>query len=209
MPSSRYPVPAHTCCRQIEINRSRFIAVVAPVSSPDAAQALVNERRLEHPAANHHCWAYLLGPPGHSDRIGFSDDGEPHGVAGKPLLTTLLHSDLGDLAIVVSRYFGGIKLGKGGMVKAYTRAAQTVLEETPVTDKIVWCRLTLVFDYPFVEPVRRALPAYQAKVVAEQFSERVTLQLQVPEDRRSGLRNQLFDLCAGQLDWQEETSSSG
>ena len=135
-PATRYPIPAQRFRSEIEVERSRFVATVQEVTSPDAAQAFVAEIKTEFPDANHNCWAYLVGPPGSSDRIGLSDDGEPHGVAGKPILTVLQHSGLGDTAVVVTRYFGGIKLGKGGMVKAYTAAVQAALEQLPRARRI-------------------------------------------------------------------------
>lgn len=204
MTSTRFPIPARLSCSEIESNRSRFIAAVAPVSCRAAALSVIDERRRLYPDANHHCWAYLIGPPGRSDRTACSDDGEPHGVAGKPLLTTLLHSGLGDLVIVVSRYFGGVKLGKGGMVKAYTRAARAVLDSVPVAEKIAWREITLVCDYPFLEPVKRLLSAYQVQIIAEQFATRVTLRMQVPVDQQQMLEQRLTDICGGQLDWRED-----
>lgn len=129
--SPRYPIPAQSFRSELEVERSRFITTVQEVISQAAAQLFVAELKAEFPNANHNCWAYLIGPPGSTDQIGLSDDGEPHGVAGRPMLTTLQHSGLGDTAVVVTRYFGGIKLGKGGMVKAYTAAVQTALEQLP------------------------------------------------------------------------------
>ena len=127
MNSKRYPILLESNRSETVVERSRFIATLQPVCSCEEAAEFIATTKSEFSDANHNCWAYLVGPPGSSDRVGLSDDGEPHGVAGKPLLTTLQHSGIGDIAIVVSRYFGGIKLGKGGMVKAYTLAAQNVL----------------------------------------------------------------------------------
>ena len=175
MTSPRYPVPAAPFRCEIEVERSRFITTVQPVATPEEAQAFVSALKSEFPDANHNCWAYLVGPPGSSDRIGLSDDGEPHGCAGKPMLTCLQHSGLGDLAMVVTRYFGGIKLGKGGMVKAYTAAAQAALDQLPRGEKIEWRQFVACFDYSLFTPFERALADYEAEVLETDYSDRISI----------------------------------
>ncbi|NOQ41074.1 MAG: YigZ family protein, partial [Desulfuromusa sp.] len=118
MTQPRYPIPAEPLRCETEVKHSRFIASIEATDSTEAALNFISRIKQEFPDASHNCWAYLIGPPGSTDRIGLSDDGEPHGVAGKPMLTTIQHSGIGDIAVVVTRYFGGTKLGKGGMVKA-------------------------------------------------------------------------------------------
>ncbi len=119
IPSPRYAIPAARHDVEQVIDRSRFLCTVAPTSTVEDAQAFVRDIAHEYPDATHHCWAYVIGAPGSSDRIGLSDDGEPHGTAGRPMLTVLQHCGMGDIAAVVSRYYGGVKLGTGGLVKAY------------------------------------------------------------------------------------------
>jgi putative IMPACT (imprinted ancient) family translation regulator len=99
-PSQRYPIPAARFRSEIEVERSRFIATVQPVTSSAEAQAFIASIKTEFPDANHNCWAYLVGPPGSTDQAGLSDDGEPHGVAGKPIMIVLQYSGLGDTAVV-------------------------------------------------------------------------------------------------------------
>ena len=101
------------------VRRSRFIVTMARVSSPEEAKAFIDRIREEHAGATHNCWAYNAGAPGDTAQVGASDDGEPKGTAGRPMLTALLHSDVGEVAAVVTRYFGGILLGTGGLVRAY------------------------------------------------------------------------------------------
>lgn len=101
------------------IHRSRFIVTMARVSSPEEAKAFIDSIRAEHDQATHNCWAYVAGEPGSTAQIGASDDGEPKGTAGRPMLTVLLHCGVGEIAAVVTRYFGGILLGTGGLVRAY------------------------------------------------------------------------------------------
>lgn len=198
MSASRYPIPARYFRCEIEVERSRFLTTVQNVTTPQEAKTFVAELKAEFPDANHNCWAYLVGPPGSSDRIGLSDDGEPHGVAGRPMLTCLQHSGLGDVAVVVTRYFGGIKLGKGGMVKAYTAAVQSALEQLPRAERINWCKLSATLDYALVAVFERRLSEFEAEVLATDYAEKVSLQLRLPMERETAFRQMFEDLSAGQ-----------
>lgn len=202
MSQTRYPIPATYQRSEIEVERSRFITSIEPAASPEAAQAFVARIKQEFPDASHNCWAYLVGPPGSSDRIGLSDDGEPHGAAGKPMLTVLQHGHIGDIVVVVTRYFGGIKLGKGGMVKAYTRAVQSALEQLEKTEKIDWLELAISFDYTQLNQIERLLPDFEAQIAARQFTEQIILQLKFPAEREEALRIQLTNLTAGKILFQ-------
>ena len=120
---TRYAVPdvalQQPHCTEIIIRRSRFLAQCAHTPDPAAARAFVEQIRRRHADATHNCWAYAAGAPGDTAQIGSSDDGEPHGTAGRPMLQIVLHSGIGELCVVVSRWFGGVKLGTGGLVRAY------------------------------------------------------------------------------------------
>ena len=100
MTPPRYPIPAESHRCEIEVKHSRFIASIEATDTPEAALAFISRIKQEFPDASHNCWAYLIGSPGSTDRIGLSDDGEPHGVAGKPMLMTIQHSGIGDIAVV-------------------------------------------------------------------------------------------------------------
>jgi len=180
------------------VERSRFITTVQEVIPPAAAKAFVAAIKAEFPDANHNCWAYLIGPPGSSDQIGLSDDGEPHGVAGRPMLTTLQHSGLGDTALVVSRYFGGIKLGKGGMVKAYTAAAQSALEQLPRSHRIAWVEILASFDYSLLTQLKLRLPDFEAEILATDYADKVSARLRLPEEHLEPFQAMFCDLTAGQ-----------
>lgn len=112
--TQRYPIPQRSVRREFEVKRSRFIATAAYTPDKEQSNNVITRIKDEFADANHNCWARVIGAPGSTDQAGMSDDGEPQGAAGKPMLTALLHADLGDITVVVSRYFGGIKLGKGG-----------------------------------------------------------------------------------------------
>jgi len=111
MTAGRYHIPAGAVRVEEEIKRSRFITSLAPAPTVEAARALIAAVSAEFADANHNCWAYVVGPPGSTGQIGMSDDGEPHGTAGRPMLNVLLHSGIGDIVAVVTRYFGGTLLG--------------------------------------------------------------------------------------------------
>ena len=197
-PSPRYPIPATRFRCEIEVERSRFLTTVQEVTSASEAQAFIAEIKAEFPDANHNCWAYLVGPPGSSDQIGLSDDGEPHGVAGRPMLTALQHSGLGDTAVVVTRYFGGIKLGKGGMVKAYTAAVQSALEQVPRGSRINWSHLRITLDYALLSSLERKLGEFECETLETLYMEKVRIDLKLPEERAESFRQMLEDLTAGQ-----------
>ncbi|WP_321368441.1 YigZ family protein [uncultured Desulfuromusa sp.] len=199
-PKNRYPIPAERFRCEIEVKHSRFITTIAATDTPEAALSFISAIKQEFPDATHNCWAYLIGPPGSTDRIGLSDDGEPHGVAGKPMLTTIQHSGLGDITAVVTRYFGGTKLGKGGMVKAYTLAVKTALEQLKVTEKIDWVELSLHFDYQYLGHIERLLPNFEVVLKEKQFAEKINLLLMLPEENYSDLYTQLTDLTSGQIE---------
>jgi uncharacterized YigZ family protein len=185
------------------IDRSRFICTVAPVSSVDEAQAFVRTVQREFPDATHNCWAYVVGAPGSTDRIGLSDDGEPHGTAGRPMFTVLQHAGVGDIAAVVTRYFGGVKLGTGGLVKAYGGAVQHALETLPRTMRVARVELSLRVGYAAISAIQQMLPSFEAEVVAEDFGVVVQFRLRCPEEHADGLRRALLDATRGQAEFVE------
>jgi uncharacterized YigZ family protein len=196
--SSRYPIPTDRFRCEIEVERSRFITTVLPVISPDEAQKFIAAIKAEFPDANHNCWAYLVGSPGSTDQIGLSDDGEPHGAAGKPMLTVLQYSGLGDTAVVVTRYFGGIKLGKGGMVKAYTAAVKTALDQLPRSERIDWVYLQLTLGYALVTLFERKMAEFELEILDTDYGERVSHKIRLPREREEAFRGMFDDLTAGQ-----------
>lgn len=195
---SRYPVPAGRHRTQVTIERSRFICTVVRAASTEEAQAFVREMNAEFPDATHNCWAYVVGPPGSTGRVGMSDDGEPHGTAGRPMLTVLLHSGLGDVAAVVTRYYGGVKLGTGGLVKAYGGAVQQALETLSRTERVELVELVVTIGYAAIDTVRQLLPAHEAELVGEAYGEEVTYRLRLPDANADALRAAVLDATRGQ-----------
>jgi len=181
--SERYPIPARQHRVQDEIRRSRFITTVDYAPTVDDARAFIQSIRREFPDATHHVWAYVVGPPGSTARVGYSDDGEPHGTAGRPAFTVLLHSGVGDIVAVVTRYFGGVKLGKGGLVKAYSDGVKLSLAGLPLAEHRLTSDLDVVIPYAFVTPLQRMLPAYEAEIIKEDYGADVSYRLRLPQEQ--------------------------
>ena len=163
MTAGRYPVPAGVQRVEEEIKRSRFITTVGPAPTLEAARAFIAQVSAEFADASHNCWAYVVGPPGSTSQVGMSDAGEPHGTAGRPMLNVLLHSGVGDIVAVVTRYFGGTLLGTGGLVKAYSGGVQLGLQTLPVVEKVAMAEVMVVIDYSAVTPFQRLLPDYRGR----------------------------------------------
>jgi uncharacterized YigZ family protein len=195
----RYPIPAGLHRVEEEILRSRFITTIAYTPTVEAARAFIGRVRAEFGDATHNCWAHLVGPPGSTGQLGYSDDGEPHGTAGKPMATVLEHSEIGDITAVVTRYFGGTLLGKGGLVRAYGGGVKLALESLPLAQHVPRADVGVVIDYASVTAVQRLLPAFEAEVVGEEYAVDVTYRLHLPEDKAELLRQALVELTHGQV----------
>jgi len=195
---NRYPIPAAIQRVEEEINRSRFITTVGYTPTVEAARAFVATVSAEFADASHNCWAYVIGPPGSTGQIGMSDAGEPHGTAGRPMLTVLLHAGVGDICAVVTRYFGGILLGKGGLVKAYSGGVQLALQSLPLSERIPKAELIVVLDYTNVTPLKRLLPSYEAEVLEEEYAADVTYRLQLPVEQMAACTEAIDGLTNGQ-----------
>lgn len=176
-----YPIPAGELERETEIRKSRFIARVLPVTSREEVNHQVMRARADYPDARHVCWAYQIGRPGAAAEAGMNDDGEPSGTAGKPILGVIQHKDMGDVMVIVIRYFGGIKLGAGGLVRAYAGAAESVLSEVErvVQPALVVADLTL--DFSREQPLRHWASQHGAELVDVHYASQVSVRLQLPE----------------------------
>lgn len=200
---TRYAIPAARHRAELVIERSRFIATIAPAPTPDDAAAFVREVSAEFAEATHNCWAFVAGPPGSTGHIGLSDDGEPHGTAGRPMLTTLLHSGLGDIAAVVTRYYGGVKLGTGGLARAYAGVVNHALDTLPRGERVSWAKIQLLVDYGAVGGIQQLLPAFEASVLDQEFTDTVRYVLQAPANREAALRAALMELTNGRAIFPE------
>lgn len=201
MSAARYPVVEGSTEVETEVSNSRFLATLERVDTEAGAHAVVSRLRAAHPEANHHCYAFVVGPPGSTRCVGFSDDGEPHNTAGRPMFDVLLHSGLGDVACVVTRWFGGTKLGRGGLVRAYGDAVQRALAEAPRTERVEWRQGYLDIDYAQMAPLLRWFPEVEAEVLERHYDARVQLELRVPAERLAHFEREVSDRTRGTAKW--------
>lgn len=195
--ASPYRVPVGVHRVEQVIQRSRFITTVARAPDVEAAQAFVSRIREEFPDATHNCWAFVAGPPGSTARIGMSDDGEPHGTAGRPMLTTLLHAGIGEIVAVCTRYFGGVKLGTGGLSRAYSGSVNQALESVPTMEKVERGRVRVTVGYAEVDGLRRLAEGVGALVYGEEYAADVSFVLEVPVSARSEFEGAVAELTQG------------
>ncbi len=198
--STRYRVPAARVRVEEVISRSRFITTAGPAADIDEAKAFIAGIRAEFTDATHNCYAFAAGPPGSTAMAGMSDDGEPGGTAGRPMLAVVLGSGVGDLVVVVTRYYGGTKLGTGGLVRAYSGGVKAVLEVLPLREKVSYRTLLVSGPYSYVTPLERLLPDYEATVQGRDFAADVTWQLQAPAEQIEGLAAALIEMSRGELE---------
>ncbi|QEA37931.1 DUF1949 domain-containing protein [Pistricoccus aurantiacus] len=168
---------------EFEVEKSRFIAWVGHTPSPEHFSTLLEAARQAHPGASHHCTAFIAGAPGEQNAIGFSDDGEPGGTAGRPMFQVLEGAGLGQLGCVVIRYFGGIKLGTGGLARAYSKAVSLALETLPTRTFTPRKPLTLKLDFAGEAEARSWLAGQDIPIEqADYGADGVTLTVGWPED---------------------------
>ena len=196
--SAGYLVPAGEVRVELRFKNSRFIGTAAPVPTVEEARGLVARVRAEFPDASHHVYAFAVG---FGTRVthGMSDDGEPSGTAGRPVLAVVQGAGLGDVAVVVSRYFGGTKLGTGGLVRAYGSTAQAVLEQVPRREKVEQVAARLVLPYELYARARLLIEGVEGEIEDEEFGAQVALVLQLRKDRVESLRSSIQDLGAGRV----------
>lgn len=178
----RYEVAADYLEVSFEVKKSRFITRAYPAASREEAMAGLAQAKLDYPDARHHCWAYLIGNPHSPTTVAMNDDGEPSGTAGKPMLNVLQHKHIGDVMLVVIRYFGGIKLGAGGLVRAYSAAAQQAMEALAVKTVVPMEPLRLTGDYAFEQPLRHWLGGREGRVESVGYEAEVCFAVQLPLD---------------------------
>jgi uncharacterized YigZ family protein len=184
--------------REHQVVNSRFIATIAPAFSIDEARAFMGRIKNEYPDANHHVPVYMIGG-GNTVTEYFSDDGEPAGTSGKPALAVLRGSGLGDVVLVIVRYFGGTLLGTGGLVKAYTESAQLVVNTVGRGKRIPVHVAMAAIPYNLLERMRLLVPRHKGEILGEEFAGDITLTMQIPVSEYDVFRLDLNELSAGKL----------
>jgi uncharacterized YigZ family protein len=194
----RYRIPEKRHRTETEVARSRFIATVDYVPTVEAAHSILASIRAEMPDADHHVYACRIGYGG-SVIERMSDDGEPGGTSGPPILAILRGTDIGDTIVVVTRYFGGTKLGTGGLVRAYSEAAHTALNSLPTVEKVEWRLISLEVPYNLYQPVRTLIRRHHGVVEEETFEAGVTLLAKLMEDHIERFYADVRDLSGGRI----------
>lgn len=196
--SDLFDIPAEEVRVNHVVVNSRFIARLAPVFDTAEARAFIEKVRREFPDANHHVPAFIIGG-GNTKAEYCSDDGEPSGTAGRPVLAVLRGSSLGDAILVVTRYFGGTLLGKGGLVKAYTESAQLAVKSVSRARKKHFLIAELALPYNKLEQIRSLVFSQHGKIESEDFTEIVRMVMMIPNEGFASFEASIRDLSAGKI----------
>ncbi|MBN1220478.1 MAG: YigZ family protein [Anaerolineae bacterium] len=196
--SQRYPIPNGESTIELLVKNSRFIGRAGYTPSVYQAKVFIDRVKAKHPHCSHAVYAFAVGY-GTTVTHGMSDAGEPSGTAGRPALAVVKGSGLGDVTVVIVRYFGGTKLGTGGLVKAYTEATQLALAELSVTEKVERQTIQVTIPYNFYEHCRRLVETYHGQIDEEEFAVEVTLRLTFTVDDLPDFESALSELTSGQV----------
>jgi len=197
MSVNSYPIPAGPVTVETEVKRSRFVCDIAPAATREEALAFIETIRAREPEARHHCWAYIAGHPVSSIERASSDDGEPQGTAGKPMLNVLQHKEIGEIIAVVSRYFGGIKLGAGGLVRAYSSAVQQGVDALVLGKRVATTEAVICFPFALESSIRHLLEQMGIDIVHSDYQSEVVFTLSLPCGREQGLADAVTNLSHG------------
>lgn len=182
--------------------KSRFIATTRPVETEEEALAFLAEMKKKYWDATHNCSAFVIGDRQQIQRC--SDDGEPQGTAGRPMLDVLLGEDIHNMAVVVTRYFGGTLLGTGGLVRAYSKSVQIGLEASEVIEKRSGFLLKMAADYNGIGKIQYILGKKEIPTIASEYGADVVLEVLVPEEEEEGLKEEITEGTSGRTVYQEE-----
>lgn len=190
---TEYLVPTRAAEAEFVEKRSTFIGHVWPVETEDEARARIEEMKKKYHDARHNCWCYLIkdGP------VRYSDDGEPQGTAGQPMLGVFQKEEVTNVCCVVTRYFGGILLGAGGLVRAYTQSAKDALDAAGISVVRRWVELAVPCPYSFLERVKQACAALDGVVGEVEYAADVTIHALLPEGNAAAFSGRMIELSAG------------
>jgi len=194
-----YQIAANNIVDETIVSRSRFICFISPCSSHEEAKEQLKKCQQLHPQANHHCYAFLTGRPEDSQGYGFSDDGEPSGTAGRPMLAVLQGSDIGEICAIVVRYFGGTKLGTGGLQRAYGGSVRQALLILETSIKVPMVESQLTCDYGQIKDVMYFVEQAKGEIIQQDFAAQIELIIALPEEQLTTVKEQLQTLSSGLL----------
>ena len=197
-----YQIAINNVEHETIVNRSRFICYISPCLSIDEAKALVRKCQLKHPQASHYCYAFLTKAADNSLGYGYSDDGEPSGTAGKPMLAVLQGGNIGQVCAVVVRYFGGTKLGTGGLQRAYGDSVRQALVFLQSKTKIAMATKTLACQYSQVDDVLHIISQVKGQIIEQEYLQQVQFKLLLPQADLAMVKHKLQTLSAGELTLQ-------
>ena len=189
-------IPFSAAQSEFTEKRSRFIGQVWPVSSEEEAQERIRSAKKKYHDARHNCWCYILG----DNILRYSDDGEPQGTAGQPMLNVFQREGVGNVCCVVTRYFGGVLLGAGGLVRAYAKGAKIAVDAAGKSMKRVWTSLYLPVPYSWYERMKLEVAAFGGLIRDTQFGADVELEVLLPEARTSPFLERLRDMSGATLE---------
>lgn len=187
---------------EIVEKKSRFIAEVFPVTSEEEAMQYLEEARKRYWDARHHCWAYVLGRNPSAERM--SDDGEPAGTAGKPILEVIRGRQITDVLVIVTRYFGGTLLGTGGLVRAYTASAAEGLKHSEIITRFHGFKLRIAADYTSLGKIQYLLAQRKICILESVYTDKVELIVLVPDEEEGALYKEIMDGTNGQAVLEKE-----
>ena len=193
-------VPARKIETEFNDSNSRFITNAGPAFSVEEAQDFISVIKKKYPDASHHVPVYLIGH-GASTVAHCSDDGEPSGTAGRPALAVLKGSGLGDIAVVITRYFGGTKLGTGGLVRAYSDSVRLVLEALPLAKKLATTTIMFVIPYALYEGTKLLVYHHGGKMIDEAFGADITLTVSITDECLGGFKSKMVSLTKGKIEF--------
>ncbi len=182
-----------------KIKGSKFIAQAFPVQEKDQAESVIAQICKQYYDATHNCFAYRIGV-GQDEIFRYNDDGEPSGTAGKPILQAIDSQNLTDVLVIVTRYFGGTKLGTGGLIRSYGGTAQLLLEQTEIEQKYLYTKLHLNYDYSLTQIILNTLEKYHAKIVNSDYSDTVTMDVKIRNSMVEMVQKQLVEITAGKAE---------
>ncbi len=198
---SGYLVPAGSLQVEEVIKNSRFITRVINATSVEQAKDFLRQLRQDEPDATHHCWAHIVGDPNSTTLLGCSDDGEPAGTAGKPMLNVLQHSGVGDIMVVCTRYYGGTKLGTGGLARAYGGGVKLALEQLETTQKIEKVLMSFTAEYECVKDLEHEFKQVDAEIEDVEYQSKVLFRVRFPQEKQPQLINQIKIRFGDKVTW--------